>query len=182
MGDIVLALVRVPVPFNKTQLRDEKFCAVASIIVIPFSQIPNGPPALASALETIDRLMESFELTVQLLLAVTVNVKSMGEPKIISNGPGIYTGFKIVLLVKVPSPEVVQEYVAALITLTPTTRLKITVSSSQIVLSFPKSTRGTGSIKTVMVLCAASLQGNDALAVIVNRIGTAFKISFGPGT
>ena len=63
----------------------------------------------------------------------------------------MYSGFKILFAVKVPSPEVAQEKVAALVTSTPSTKLKVTVSFSHIVKSAPKLTVGKGSITRVKV-------------------------------
>ena len=62
---------------------------MASVIVIPSSQISRVAPASASAFGTMKRLIVSSELTLQLLLAVTVKVKLIGPPVIISRGPGI---------------------------------------------------------------------------------------------
>ena len=80
-----------------------------------------------------------------------MSVRVTGPGPCISRVPGIYTGFKMLFAVKVPSPEVAQEKVAALVTSTPLTKLKVTVSSSHIVKSAPKSTVGKGSIIKVKV-------------------------------
>ena len=80
-----------------------------------------------------------------------MSVRVTGPGPSMSRDPGMYTGFKILFAVKVPSPEVAQEKVAALVTSTPATKLKVTVSSSHIVKSTPKSTVGKGSIIKVKV-------------------------------
>ena len=65
VGEIVFSLIMVPVPFNKTQLNAEKFSAVASVIVIPSSQIFNGLPASAVALRIMNKLSVSDPVTEQ---------------------------------------------------------------------------------------------------------------------
>ena len=140
-----------PVPFKATQLKVEKCSAVASTMVIPSSQIAKSLPASAIAFLVINTSTESLWLKSQVLFPNTVSVRVTGPGLSISSGPGLYTGFKMSLAVKVPSPEVAQEKVAALVTSTPSTKLKVTVSSSHIVKSAPKSTVGKGSIIKVKV-------------------------------
>ncbi len=120
-------------------------------MVIPSSHIAKSLPASAIAFLVIITSTESLWLKSQVLFPKTVSVSVTGPGPSISSGPGLYTGFKMSLAVKVPSPEVAQEKVAALVTSTPSTKLKVTVSSSHIVKSAPKSTVGKGSIIKVKV-------------------------------